>query len=69
LHHILFNSIFFNETTLFGIASESTFSKLFDRMDQHQDIFSKIMGDNDFAEVVKDWMLKKVCDRLNKDAD
>jgi type I restriction enzyme R subunit len=45
---------------------DAFFSKLFDRMDQNQDIFSKIMDDNDFAEVVKDWMLKKVYDRLNK---
>jgi type I restriction enzyme, R subunit len=37
-------------------------------MDQNQDIFSKIMDDSGFAEVVKDWMLKKVYDRLNKNA-
>ena len=47
---------------------DAFFSKLFDRMDQNQDIFSKIMDDKDFAEVVKDWMLKKVYDRLNKNA-
>jgi type I restriction enzyme R subunit len=47
---------------------DAFFSKLFDRMDQNQDIFSKIMDDKDFAEVVKAWMLKKVYDRLNKNA-
>ncbi|MGC9194076.1 MAG: hypothetical protein ACP5IL_01315 [Syntrophobacteraceae bacterium] len=41
-------------------------SKLFDRMDQNQDIFSKIMDGKDFAEVVKAWMLRKVYDRLTK---
>lgn len=47
---------------------DAFFSKLFDRMEQNQDIFSKIMDDHDFAEVVKGWMLKKVYDRLNKNA-
>ena len=42
-------------------------SKLVDRMDQNQDIFNKIMEDKAFAAVVKDYLLKKVYDRLNKD--
>jgi type I restriction enzyme R subunit len=45
---------------------DAFFSKLFERMDQNQDIFAKIMDDNDFAEVVKSWMLKKVYNRLNR---
>ncbi|PIV12380.1 MAG: hypothetical protein COS48_01065, partial [Candidatus Omnitrophica bacterium CG03_land_8_20_14_0_80_43_22] len=42
-------------------------AKLVDRMDQNQDIFNKIMDDKAFAAVVKDYLLKKVYDRLNKD--
>ena len=42
-------------------------AKLVDRMDQNQDIFNKIMDDKAFATVVKDYLLKKVYDRLNKD--
>jgi type I site-specific restriction-modification system R (restriction) subunit len=41
-------------------------AKLVDRMDQNQDIFNKIMDDKAFAAVVKDYLLKKVYDRLNK---
>ncbi|OGX39611.1 MAG: hypothetical protein A3D87_01480, partial [Omnitrophica WOR_2 bacterium RIFCSPHIGHO2_02_FULL_50_17] len=44
-------------------------AKLVDRMDQNQDIFNKIMDDKAFAGVVKDYLLKKVYDRLNKDSD
>ncbi len=43
-------------------------AKLVDRMDQNQDIFNKIMDDKAFAAVVKDYLLKKVYDRLNKDS-
>ncbi len=41
-------------------------SKLVDRMDQNQDIFNKIMDDKIFAAVVKDYLLKKVYERLSK---
>lgn len=41
-------------------------AKLVDRMDQNQDIFNKIMDDKAFAGVVKDYLLKKVYERLNK---
>ncbi len=41
-------------------------SKLVDRMDQNQDIFNKIMDDKTFAAVVKDYLLKKVYERLSK---
>jgi type I restriction enzyme R subunit len=40
-------------------------TKLVDRMDQNQDIFNKIMDDKAFAEVVKDYMMKRVYNRLN----
>ncbi len=43
--------------------------KMVERMDQNQDIFNKIMDDKAFAGVVKDYLLKKVYDRLNKDSD
>ena len=43
-------------------------AKLVDRMDQNQDIFNKIMDDKAFAAVVKDYLLKKVYGRLNKDS-
>jgi len=41
-------------------------NKLIERMDQNQDIFKKIMDDDKFARVVKEWMLKKVYNRINK---
>lgn len=41
-------------------------NKLIDRMDQNQDIFKKIMDDDKFAKVIKDWMLKKVYNKINK---
>jgi type I restriction enzyme R subunit len=43
-------------------------AKLVDRMDQNQDIFNKIMDDKAFASVVKDYLLKKVYERLNKNS-
>ena len=42
--------------------------KMVERMDQNQDIFNKIMDDKAFATVVKDYLIKKVYDRLNKDS-
>ncbi len=39
---------------------------LINRMEQNQDIFAKMMDDNDFGEIVKTYMLKKVYNRLNK---
>ncbi|WPV00583.1 DEAD/DEAH box helicase family protein [Mucilaginibacter sp. cycad4] len=40
--------------------------KLISRMEQNQDIFSKMMDDKDFGGLVKDYMLKKVYNSLNK---
>lgn len=40
--------------------------KLIGRMDQNQDIFSKMMDDKEFGGLVKDYMLKKVYERLNR---
>ena len=43
--------------------------KMVERMDQNQDIFNKIIDDKAFATVVKEYLIKKVYDRLNKDSD
>jgi type I restriction enzyme R subunit len=40
--------------------------KLIARMEQNQDIFSKMMDDKEFGGLVKDYMLKKVYNRLSK---
>ncbi|MGO4818221.1 type I restriction endonuclease subunit R [Flavobacterium sp. W22_SRS_FP1] len=40
--------------------------KLIARMEQNQDIFSKMMDDKDFGNIVKSYMLKKVYNRLIK---
>jgi type I restriction enzyme R subunit len=41
-------------------------NKLIERMEQNKEIFAKIMDDNVVAEVVMDYMLKKVYKRLNE---
>ncbi len=38
--------------------------KLISRMEQNQDIFAKMMDDNEFGGMVRDYMLKKVYERL-----
>ena len=38
--------------------------KLIGRMDQNQDIFTKMMDDNDFGRIVKSYMLKQVYEQL-----
>lgn len=40
--------------------------KLICRMEQNQDIFTKMMDDKEFGNIVKGYMLKKVYNRLNK---
>jgi type I restriction enzyme R subunit len=40
--------------------------KLIARMEQNQDIFTKMMDDKEFGGLVKGYMLKKVYDRLSK---
>lgn len=42
-------------------------NKLIDRMEQNKDIFVKIMDDKVVADVVKDYMLKKVYKRLQEE--
>jgi type I restriction enzyme R subunit len=51
----------------FKFGFEDTFlNKLIERMDSNQDIFTKIMDDKTFGDVVKEWMLFKVYNRLNE---
>ncbi|MCZ7356202.1 MAG: hypothetical protein O8C66_11540 [Candidatus Methanoperedens sp.] len=40
---------------------------MIDRMEQNKDIFVKIMDDKVVADVVKDYMLKKVYKRLHEE--
>ncbi|GGF79017.1 type I restriction endonuclease subunit R [Wenyingzhuangia marina] len=56
-----------NSLSNFKFGFEDAFmDKLIGRMEQNQDIFSKMMDDKDFGGLVKDYMLKKVYERLNK---
>ena len=55
-----------NSLDNFKFGFEDAFmDKLIGRMEQNQDIFSKMMDDKDFGMLVKDYMLKKVFKRLN----
>lgn len=42
-------------------------TKLIERMDANQEIFGRIMDDEVFGTLVRDWMLKKVYNRINHD--
>ncbi|MBL4863097.1 MAG: type I restriction endonuclease subunit R, partial [Crocinitomicaceae bacterium] len=56
-----------NSMAHFKFGFEDVFmDKLIGRMDQNQDIFTKMMDDKDFGNLVKDYMLKKVFQRLNR---
>jgi type I restriction enzyme R subunit len=56
-----------NSLSNFKFGFEDAFmDKLIGRMEQNQDIFSKMMDDKDFGGLVKNYMLKKVYERLNK---
>jgi len=55
-----------NSLDNFKFGFEDAFmDKLIGRMEQNQDIFSKMMDDKDFGMLVKEYMLKKVFKRLN----
>lgn len=49
----------------FGL-DDAFMDKLIGRMEQNQDIFSKMMDDKDFGLIVRSYMLKKVYNRLNE---
>lgn len=56
-----------NKIDNFKFGFEDMFmNKLIERMDSNQDIFAKIMDDRSFGDVVKEWMLYKVYNRLNE---
>lgn len=56
-----------NSIDNFKFGFEDRFlDKLIERMDNNQDIFTKIMDDKTFGDVVKEWMLYKVYNRLNE---
>lgn len=42
-------------------------SKLIERMDANQEIFGRIMDDEEFGSLVRDWMLNKVYSRIIED--
>ncbi len=48
---------------------EAFISKLIERMELNQDIFSLIMDDSTFSNAVQEWMLEKVYQRLNRPQD
>jgi len=41
-------------------------TKLIERMEDNKEIFERILGDNNFGNLVKEWMLKRVYDKLNE---
>jgi type I restriction enzyme R subunit len=57
-----------NKLDTFKLGFEPTFiDKLIGRMEQNQAIFEKILGDEAFGSVVKEFMVKRVYQRLNHD--
>ena len=51
----------------FKFGFEDTFmDKLIGRMEQNQDLFSKMMDDNEFGTIVRNYMIKKVYKRFNQ---
>lgn len=53
------------ENFKFGFK-EAAIDKFISRMDQNQDIFARMMDDQDFSGLVMDYLLKKVYNRLSK---
>lgn len=55
-----------NSIENFKFGFEEVFlHKLIERMEQNEEIFKRIMDDNDFASIIKEHMLNKVYERLN----
>ncbi len=46
---------------------EEFLNALIGRMDQNQEIFTRILDDAEFGDAVREWMLKKVYQRLNEE--
>ena len=58
-----------NKMDTFKYAFEDMFiEKLIGRMDQNQDIFERVLEDDDFGKVVKELMLRRIYKRLNESA-
>jgi type I restriction enzyme R subunit len=58
-----------NSIENFKYGFEDVFlTKLIERMDFNQDIFTKIIDDKEFSEAVRNWMLRKVYNRLTQEA-
>jgi type I restriction enzyme R subunit len=51
----------------FKYAFEEIFIQtLIDRMKENEEIFDKVMGNNEFRDDVKDWLTKKIYQRFNE---
>jgi len=58
-----------NSIDNFKYGFEEVFlTKLIERMDANHEIFGRIMDDEEFGTLVRDWMLKKVYSRNNENA-
>lgn len=56
-----------NSMENFKFGFEDRFlTKVIQRMELNQDIFTKIMDNEDFSQLVKEWMLKKVYRKMNE---
>ncbi len=56
-----------NKMDTFKFAFNDKFiDKLIERMDQNQEIFEKILEDNAFGDLVKEFMMKRIYKRMNK---
>ncbi len=56
-----------NQIDTFKYAFDEKFiDKMIDRMDQNQEIFERILEDNAFGQLVKEWMMKRVYKRMNE---
>jgi type I restriction enzyme R subunit len=59
-----------NKIDTFKFAFEDQFvNKLFERMEQNQDIFEKILDDKAFGDVVREIMMKSIYRKLNLKLD
>ena len=56
-----------NKPDTFKYAFEDRFvEKMIERMDQNQEIFEKILEDEAFGGLVKEWMMNKIYSRMNE---
>jgi type I restriction enzyme R subunit len=56
-----------NKMDTFKYAFDDLFiEKMIGRMDQNQEIFERILEDNAFGQLVKEWMMKRVYKKMNE---